>query len=1259
MESRKAKLGIPIAPGACVALVETALQKARLDQKDDGLNLDLSNQKIASIPTEVVALVKDEVERLALSHNQLTSFDTEFALCSRLRYLNVGSNLFREFPAVLCGMSSLEILDISRNKIRELPQDFGYLIKLKILSISKNRIRILPSYIAQMDELKVLKIDHNPISGLPSDLYELDEEGEVDKEGWLERLKSFLKQSAERRSSAHDSEYSNSSSDGEIDTDYSNVGKNASKSVGIEKSVAQALREDLTRGIMDELGFDDLGTVPAIPSKNLQRKFAGSAPPTATQIPVAPKSGGMVISSERLRSNSESGAVNRAAKRMGYIGQKNTLGTVDEVRTIKHHVRGISYDSSINEAAQRASNVPNGSEIATSLSSNKNTGEDTHQADPYFRKIQEVPKQPLGPDATINTIVVETARSILYSIYKVQPAIDSYVGLVKERNHLPTTGIDRVLPAANLNINSLVQSLEGCEAKHSPSSLDVLLNTSNTTILTFKHVLSQLQQVVQNTANQVEGRYTRTILLAIFGALVELQQAWSNLRKFVSPSVNNRPVAAVGAINRTKSSLSSPLNVAGLTPQMTPRTQEAGFMPPTPGTVLDNPLENPDEILFEKLGYSVTATLQLIALLSDAIKKAASQQNPHVQQTTLQKLRELDKICNGGSDVAKRLKARLESVREADWVEKRRFYEDITRFVTAVMSIGEMLKAGSSEFGFPKLVLGGFSPVARLTKEVTVLLHSSSFRALNDPSHTISPNSAITTPGSSFPGNVPVQFQPLSPAPFSAVPSTPLSAVLGPAAQATVPFLAPGGPNGSQFAPGDQRSNTMQSNLRTMTGISAAVVSLDPATYPVDVHHVSSAVSDYVATALETSLAVAEAPASAGNTLIFMPNKEGQELQKRLAETPQAIAASLVIVVANSLSELAQLEDYIDSDEKSSRHLIITSLSPEIVARRIAVAVVIDSGFQEVRYSRYGFASMARTEPISQETAKLRALIAGLAKPGKCYRLYPQATGLENFETPAIQRLPLDQSILQLKSLGVDNILRFDYPNPPAAESVAEAMDRLASMNIIDDHARLTKPLGEQLALLPLHPHHGMLLLKSSEQGCFEQVISLIAMWLTKGEFFDHEKGQPFIVQEGDALTSINIYESYVKLREGRQSWCRKHGLSEQRLSKAANIREQLLRILQRRRIATSRSELATSTTIRKCLASVYGGHCAFQLSNELYRTVHGSLTVKAHPSSVLYNRKCQWVVFEEAVEKDGQLFIKNITAVEKEWTAVDETKGK
>ncbi|KAF3936457.1 hypothetical protein ABW19_dt0206645 [Dactylella cylindrospora] len=576
-------------------------------------------------------------------------------------------------------MESLEILDISRNKIRELPQDLGHLMKLKVLSISKNRIHALPNYISQMDELKILKVDSNPIIYPPPHVWQFDEEGDADKDLWLEELKRFLRQGLNQQGPSNDTEDSRSS-DGENDTDYSGIGRYGLRNGKGEKGAMSGTTDDLSlaRNLAPEdIGIGDPANAPAIPSKNLQRKLAGVIPQPATSSGNnAAAAASASQSSERSRSNSESVAVNRAAKRMGYIGQKNVLGTVDEVRTVKHHVRGISYDSSINEAAQRASNVPNGGEIAASLTNSANNTEDTNQPDPYFRRIQDSSKQTSRPDTGTASGIIETARSILYSIYKAQPTIEFYVGLIKERNSLPTTGIDRVLPTANLNISSLIQSLEACESKDFSNHVDVLINASHTAILTFKHVLNQLQQVVHDAANQIDARYTRTILLTIFGSLVELQNAWLTLRKYIPLLTASRPANSM-VPGKTK-----PLNPTGLIPQVPQRVQEAGVAPNTPGAIVfDNPMENTDELLFDKLGNTVSVTLQAISLLSDSIKKTASQQNPHIQQSTLQKLRDLDKICNSGSEVAKRLKIRLETIREADWVERRRFYEDITRFV--------------------------------------------------------------------------------------------------------------------------------------------------------------------------------------------------------------------------------------------------------------------------------------------------------------------------------------------------------------------------------------------------------------------------------------------------------------------------------------------------------------------------------------------------------------------------------------------------
>ncbi|KAK6517253.1 hypothetical protein TWF281_003916 [Arthrobotrys megalospora] len=432
----------------------------------------------------------------------------------------------------------------------------------------------------------------------------------------------------------------------------------------------------------------------------------------------------------------------------------------------------------------------------------------------------------------------------------------------------------------------------------------------------------------------------------------------------------------------------------------------------------------------------------------------------------------------------------------------------------------------------------------------------------------------------------------------------------------------------------------------------ASALSLNTLTYPVDLHSISVGTDDYITTASEIVLAISTARVT-GNTVIFFPTRAGFELQKRLEGSPWAPTEPPKILTINALVDLEGFERDIENAESIS-YVIITSLPAGLIARHIPVAAVVDSGFQEVRYNRNGFANFVTTQPISQETANQRTRIAGLSAPGRCYRLYPQdqIDNLQKTEVPEIQRRSLDRSILQLKSLGVDNILRFDYLSSPPASMIAEALGRLAAVGAIDENAGLTKPFGEQLAQLPLKPLYGAILLKSLEQGCFEQILSLIAIKLSKGDYFDHEKGLPFVAQEGDSLTWLNIYESFLKSGSGpaRGAWCRKHGLNEQRLLKATDIKNQLLRILQYRGIRRAKSELATSTTITRCIANVYRQNSASRTSAGLFRTTEGSLEIKIHPSSVLYNLNPKFIVFEEAIEIKGQLFAKDVTAVEGDW---------
>ena len=169
--------------------------------------------------------------------------------------------------------------------------------------------------------------------------------------------------------------------------------------------------------------------------------------------------------------------------------------------------------------------------------------------------------------------------------------------------------------------------------------------------------------------------------------------------------------------------------------------------------------------------------------------------------------------------------------------------------------------------------------------------------------------------------------------------------------------------------------------------------------------------------------------------------------------------------------------------------------------------------------------------PISQASALQRAGRAGRTKPGKCYRLYTKAAydSLTQTSVPEIQRTDLAPVILSLKTLGIDNVLRFEYLSPPPAESMIRALEVLYSLEALDEYGRLTTPLGQRMAEVPLAPAMAKMLLGSQRWGCTDEVLSIAAMCSVQGIWVQAEgdkrmesERRKFTVEEGDHLTLLN-----------------------------------------------------------------------------------------------------------------------------------------
>ncbi len=95
--------------------------------------------------------------------------------------------------------------------------------------------------------------------------------------------------------------------------------------------------------------------------------------------------------------------------------------------------------------------------------------------------------------------------------------------------------------------------------------------------------------------------------------------------------------------------------------------------------------------------------------------------------------------------------------------------------------------------------------------------------------------------------------------------------------------------------------------------------------------------------------------------------------------------------------------------------------------------------------------------PVSKASANQRAGRAGRVAAGKCFRLYTAWAyqhELEENTVPEIQRVNLGNVVLLLKSLGINDLIHFDFLDPPPHETLVLALEQLyALVSLFFSHA--------------------------------------------------------------------------------------------------------------------------------------------------------------------------------------------------------------
>eukprot|EP01080_Neovahlkampfia_damariscottae_P011062 gene11062-3770_t len=444
----------------------------------------------------------------------------------------------------------------------------------------------------------------------------------------------------------------------------------------------------------------------------------------------------------------------------------------------------------------------------------------------------------------------------------------------------------------------------------------------------------------------------------------------------------------------------------------------------------------------------------------------------------------------------------------------------------------------------------------------------------------------------------------------------------------------------------------------------APIMKIKGRTFPVDIFYTPKPEPDYLEASIKTVLQI-HCNEKPGDILLFLTGEEEIESScRQLMEDARKLGPDIDTLMClplySSLPIHLQQRVFAPTPEGTRKCVISTNIAETSVTID-GIVYVVDPGFskQKVYNPRIRVESLLVT-PISKASAKQRAGRGGRTRPGKCFRLYTEQAFKQELQAqtyPEILRSNLSAVILYLKTLGIDDLVHFDFMDPPAPETMMRALEQLNYLGALDDEGNLTNE-GKKMCTFPLDPQLSKTLIISPDFNCSNEILSIVAMLSVpqvfvrpkdKQEQSDSSKLQ-FCHNEGDHLTLLNVYHSYKSNYED-EKWCKENFLNARALRQADSVRNQLenlMKSLQLPLLSTDFKSKDYYVNIRKALTSGMFMQVASQEKSSHYVTIKDNQLVAIHPSTCLDHRP-KWVIYNDFVLTTKN-FVRTVTEIEPEW---------
>uniref|UniRef100_A0A1A8JMP8 Pre-mRNA-splicing factor ATP-dependent RNA helicase DHX16 n=1 Tax=Nothobranchius kuhntae TaxID=321403 RepID=A0A1A8JMP8_NOTKU len=431
--------------------------------------------------------------------------------------------------------------------------------------------------------------------------------------------------------------------------------------------------------------------------------------------------------------------------------------------------------------------------------------------------------------------------------------------------------------------------------------------------------------------------------------------------------------------------------------------------------------------------------------------------------------------------------------------------------------------------------------------------------------------------------------------------------------------------------------------------------------FPVDIFYTKAPEADYLDACVVSVLQI-HVTQPPGDILVFLTGQEEIEaccemLQERCRRLGSKIAELLVLPIYANLPSDMQAKIFTPTPPGARKVVVATNIA-ETSLTIDGIIYVIDPGFckQKSYNARTGMESLIVT-PCSRASANQRAGRAGRVAAGKCFRLYTAWAfkhEMEETTIPEIQRTNLGNVVLLLKSLGINDLIHFDFMDPPPHETLVLALEQLYALGALNHLGELTK-LGRRMAELPVDPMLSKMVLASEQYKCSEEVLTIAAMLSVNNSIFYRPKDKVvhadnarmnFVVPGGDHMVLLNVYTQWVESGYSTQ-WCYENFIQFRSMRRARDVRDQLEGLMDRIEVEMVSCD-GDNIPIRKAVTAGYFYHTA-RLSKGGYKTVKHQQTVYVHPNSSLFEEQPRWLIYHELVFTTKE-FMRQVIEIESGW---------